>query len=115
MKLRVGVIALAICASSSLAGINWKAVWMDNPTAPVLLEPGASCTYRIMGLNGADVKADHTGSPWLKLKSLDPNVVEVDQGNNRLIGQSPGTTEVEISFSEAKSLVTVFVRPKHQP
>lgn len=114
MKLRVGLIALGICASSSLAGINWKAVWMDDPTTPILLEPGASCTYRIMGLNGGDVKAEVTGIPGLKLESRDPNVVEVDQGNNRLVGKSPGQTEVQISFSEAKSLITVFVRPKLQ-
>lgn len=114
MKLRVGLIALGICASSSLAGINWNAVWMDELTTPILLEPGASCTYRIMGLNGGDVKADLTGSPWLKLKSLDPNTAEVDQDNNRLIGKSLGETEVQISFSEAKSLVTVFVRHKQQ-
>src|SRR5690349_21523004 len=112
MKFRVGLIALGVCASSAIAGINWQAVWMDDPTTPILLEPGASRTYRITGLNGGDVKADLTGNPNLKITSLDPNIVEVDQSSNRLIGKSVGETEVQISFSEVKSMVTVFVRQK---
>jgi hypothetical protein len=63
-----------------------------------------------MGLNGADVKADLTLSPHLKIVSLDPDIVEVDQTNGHLIGKHPGQAELKISFSEATSLIKVYVR-----
>jgi hypothetical protein len=110
MKCRVWLIALALCANSVVGGINWKAVWLEAPGNPVFLEPGAVRSYTVMGLNGANTKADLTQSRYLKLIALDPEVVEVDRVNSRLIGKSVGETELRISFSEATSVVKVFVR-----
>jgi hypothetical protein len=99
----------AVFVTTAIAGINWKAVWIE-PYNPVLLAPGGVQTYKIMGLNGADVKADLTLSPYLKIVSLDPDIVEVDQTKGRLIGKHTGQTELKISFSEATSLIKVYVR-----
>lgn len=96
-------------ATIAIAGINWKAVWIE-PYNPVLLMPGGVQTYKIMGLNGADVKAELTLSPYLKIVSLDPDIVQVDQMNAHLIGKHTGETELKISFSEATSLIKVYVR-----
>jgi hypothetical protein len=93
-----------------VGGINWKAVWLEAPGNPVVLEPGAAKPYTVMGLNGADTKADLTQSGYLKLVSLNPEVVEVDRVHNRLLGKSVGETELRISFSEATSVVRVLVR-----
>lgn len=109
-KCGIGLVTLGLCASSVLAGINWKAVWLDKPYNPVSLESGAVQKYTVMGLNGANATADLTRSPYLKVISLDPDVVEVDRVNAQFIGKSVGETELRISFSEATSIVKVFVR-----
>jgi hypothetical protein len=109
-KLKVGLLAVALYGTSAPAGINWKAVWLEKPYNPVFLDPGAVQKYEVKGLNGADVTADLTGSEYLKVVSLNPNVVEVDQANAQLIGKSEGQTELRILLSEATSIVRVFVR-----
>jgi hypothetical protein len=110
MKCKVGLLALGLFASSAPGGINWKAVWLEQPGNPVVLEPGAIQMFTVMGLNGANVTADLTRNQYLKLISLDPDVVEVDRTNTRLIGKSAGQTELRISFSEATSIVRVLVK-----
>lgn len=115
-KSRLGLLAIGVCASSALGGINWKAVWLEQPSNPVFLQPGAVQKYAVAGLNGADVKADLTANKYLKVISIDPDVVEVDSANSQLVGKSEGETELRISFSEATSIVRVFVRrPKQDP
>ena len=110
MKCKVGLLVLGLFASSALGGINWKAVWLEKPSNPVVLEPGAVQNFTVMGLNGGDVKADLTHSQYLTVISLNPDVVEVDRATARLIGKSAGHTELRISFSEATSIVRVIVK-----
>jgi hypothetical protein len=110
MRFKTWFAAIALFASGAAGGINWKAVWLEKIGNPILLETGASRTYVAMGLNGADVKADLTRSPYLKVAPLNPDVVEVDASNARIVGKSVGETELRVSFSEATSIVKVFVR-----
>jgi hypothetical protein len=109
-KCKVGLLALGLFVSSAPGGINWKAVWLEKPSSPVVLEPGAAQKFTIMGLNGADVTADLTQNQYLTIMSLNPDVVEVDRATARLVGKSAGQTELRISFSEATSIVRVLVK-----
>jgi hypothetical protein len=95
--------------SVTFAGINWKAVWLDAPYNPVHLKEADSCPYIVMGLNGADVKADLTHSQYLTIVSSDPKILEVDKENARFIGKTPGYVEIRISFSQATSIVKATV------
>jgi hypothetical protein len=107
---RVGLLALGLFVSSGTGGINWKAVWLEKPYNPVVLELGAVRQFTVMGLNGANLTADLTRSQYLKMISLDPDVVEVDRADAQLIAKSAGQTELRISFSEATSIVQVLVK-----
>jgi len=98
---------LFICVA--VAGINWKAVWLE-PKHPVVLEVGETQPYTVMGLNGMDTTVNLTRSPYLKITSSDPDILEVDQKNAVFIGKKPGKVEIRISFSEATALVQAFVR-----
>lgn len=100
--------ALALLFGTCFAGINWKAVWLE-PRTPILLSVGETQPYKIMGLNGADVRAELTKSQYLKITSSDPGIVEIDQKNAAVIGKRPGHVEIRISFSEATSIVQAFV------
>jgi len=62
---------LAVLFGMAVAGINWKAVWLE-PRTPVILTVGEKQQYTVMGLNGADVKADLTKSPYLTIRSPIP-------------------------------------------
>ena len=95
--------------STVLAGINWKAVWLEAPYNPVHLKIGESRSYTVMGLNGMNTTADLTHSQYLTIISSDPNVLEIDKENARFIGKTPGHVEIRISFSEATSIVQANV------
>lgn len=110
-RLSLFAFAATLLIGASFAGINWKAVWLE-PRTPVVLTVGEMQPYTIMGLNGADVKADLTKSQYLKITSADPGIVEVDQKNAVLIGKKPGQAEIRISFSEATSVVQAFVKER---
>ena len=92
-----------------VAGINWKAVWLDAPYNPVHLKMGESSPYIVMGVDGRDTKADLTHSQYLSVVSSDPTILEVDKENARFIGKAPGHVEIRISFSEATSIVKANV------
>src|SRR5258708_40143172 len=96
-------------ASTVLAGINWKAVWLESPYNPVHLKIGESRSYTVMGLSGMDTKADLTHSQWLTIVSSDPTILEIDKEKAQFIGKAPGHVEIRISFSEATRLVQANV------
>jgi hypothetical protein len=91
------------------AGINWKSVWLE-PRGTVVVTAGETKPYTVMGLNGADVKADLTKSPYLTITSSDSSVLEIDAGRGILIGKKPGHVDIRISFSAATETVSAFVR-----
>src|SRR5260370_161144 len=92
-----------------LAGIKWKAVWLQAPYNPVHLKIGESRSYTVMGLSGMDTKADLTHSEWLTIVSSDPTILEIDKEKAQFIGKAPGHVEIRISFSEATSIVKATV------
>src|SRR5439155_59498 len=53
-----GVLMMLSFMSTVVAGINWKAVWLDAPYNPVHLKVGESLPYIVTGLNGMDTRAD---------------------------------------------------------
>lgn len=110
-RLQVFALTFTLSIGVVFAGINWKAVWLE-PRSPVILSVGETQPYTVMGLNGADVRADLTRSQYLKITSSDPGVVEVDQKNAVVIGKKPGQAEIRISFSEATSVVQAFVKER---
>jgi hypothetical protein len=96
------------------AGINWKSVWVE-PRTPVVLTAGETKPYTVMGLSGADTKADLTKSPHVNITSSDPSVLGIDLDNAMFIGKKPGHVEIRIVFSEATETVPAFVRqPKSE-
>ena len=99
----------ALFASAAIGGINWTAVWLE-PRTEVSLAVGQKKPYTVMGLNGADVKAELTKSPYLKIVSSDPEVLEIDKGNSTFIGKKPGHVEIRFSFSEARAVAQAVVR-----
>jgi hypothetical protein len=103
------ILAALSFMSVILAGINWKAVWLDAPYNPVHLKIGESRSYTVMGLSGMNTTADLTHSQYLTVVSSDPTILEVDQENARFIGKTPGHVEIRISFSEATSIVKANV------
>ena len=90
-------------------GINWKAVWLE-PHNVVLIRAGDKQPYIVMGLNGANVTADLTKSPYLHVSSSNADVLEVDQKDGMFVGKKQGEAEIRISFSEATALVRAEVR-----
>jgi len=90
--------------SVAVAGINWKAVWLE-PRMPIILTVGETQPYTVMGLCGPDVKAELTKSPYLTITSSDTGVLEIDRKNAAFIGKKPGQAEIRISFSEATAIV----------
>ena len=93
----------------AVAGINWKAVWLE-PRMPIILTVGETQPYTVMGLNGMDVKADLTKSPYLTIHSSDSDVLEIDRKNAVFVGKKPGHVEIRIAFSEATAIVQAFVK-----
>lgn len=93
----------------AVAGINWKAVWLE-PRMPIILTVGETQPYKVMGLCGPDVKAELTKSPYLKITSSDADILETDQENAVFVEKKPGQAEIRISFSEATALVQAFVK-----
>jgi hypothetical protein len=99
---------LSLFIGVAVAGINWKAVWLE-PRMPVILTAGETKPYTVMGLNGADIKTDLTKSPYLKIMSSDSGVLEIDE-KNAAFGKKPGQVEIRISFSEATAIVQATVK-----
>jgi hypothetical protein len=110
-RLQLSAFATWLFTGMAFSGINWKAVWLE-PRTPVVLAVGETQPYTVMGLNGADVKAELTKSQYLKITSSDPGIVEVDQKNAVLIGKKLGQAEIRISFSEATSYVHAVVKER---
>ena len=94
------ILAALSFMTTTFAGINWKAVWLDTPYNPVHLKVGESRPYTVMGLSGMETKADLTHSQYLTVVSSDPTILEVDKENAQFIGKAPGHVEIRISFSE---------------
>src|SRR5581483_2773957 len=109
MFLRLAWTCLLFSAVSD-AGINCKSVWLEPRTPVVLIAAGETKPFTVMGLNGANVKADLTKSPSLKITSSDTDVLEIDPANGMLIGKKPGHVDIRISFSEASEMIPAFVR-----
>lgn len=108
-KLYLRIVCIAALTTNLLVpGINWKAVWLEKN--PVVLTVGQTQPYTVMGLNGMNTTADLTKSPYLKITSSDPGVLEIHQTDALFVGKSPGKTEVRISFSEATAIVRAVVR-----
>jgi len=63
-----------------------------------------------MGLDGADVKADLTKSPYLKITSSDAGILEIDPETGPLLEETRPRRYSD-SFSEATAMVPAFVRP----
>jgi hypothetical protein len=110
-RLQLFAFATGLFTGMAFSGINWKAVWLE-PRTPVFLTVGETQPYTVMGLNGADVKAELTKSQYLKITSSDPGIVEVNQKNAVLIGKKVGQAEIRISFSEATSFVHAVVKDR---
>ena len=106
---RVAWISL-LFSGVAVAGINWKSVWLE-PRTPVVLRVGEAKPYTVMGRNGADVKADLTKSPYLKITSSDAEILDVDPETGTFVGKKPGHVDIRIEFSEATEMVPAFVRP----
>jgi hypothetical protein len=119
-SLRFGWAAL-LSIGMALAGINWKAVWLE-PHIPVILHVGEVQPYKVMGLNGGNIKADLTTHRDLRITSSDTDVLEIDREQGVLRGKNPGHVEIRISFSEATAIVRAWVKeaktgspaPSHQ-
>ncbi|HZU29045.1 MAG TPA: hypothetical protein VFA04_26210 [Bryobacteraceae bacterium] len=109
MKCLTAITALSLGITS--AGINWKAVWLQEPgnNNLVRLRVGESVAYTVMGLNGADVKANLTKSPHLKMAASGPTVVAIDQRNAAFIGKRQGNAEIRITFGGAIAIAKVVV------
>src|SRR5260370_24868972 len=60
-RLQLFAFATGLFTGMAFSGINWKAVWLE-PRTPVVLTVGETQPYTVMGLNGADVKAELTKS-----------------------------------------------------
>ena len=98
-----------LLTSAAAAGINWKSVWLE-PRIPVVVTAGETKPYTVMGLNGADITADLTKSPYLKISSTDPDVLAIDPVKGLFIGKKAGHADVRIQFSEVSALVSAFVQ-----
>ncbi|HWB83718.1 MAG TPA: hypothetical protein VG675_06235 [Bryobacteraceae bacterium] len=105
---RIGWVT-TLLVSMVAGGINWKAVWLE-PRTLLILKIGESQPYTVMGLNGADVKANLTKSPDLTITSSDTSVLEIDAEHRTFIGKKPGHANIVLSFSEATEMVPAFVR-----
>lgn len=103
---------ISLFMGMAAAGINWKAVWLE-PRTPVILTVGEMQPYTVMGLDGADNRANLTKSPYLTMTSSDRNTLEIDQKNSVFIGKNTGQVEIRISFSEATAIVKAFVKTKN--
>jgi len=105
---RLGIALVFVCAA--VGGINWVSVWLEPRTGIVVLTTGETKSYTAMGRNGAEVNADLTNSPYLKMTSSDPEVAEVDCKKHVFTGKKPGHAHIALSFSEATEMIPVFVR-----
>lgn len=94
----------------AVAGINWKSVWLE-PRTPVVLTVGEVRPYTVFGRNGADVQADLTKSPYLKITSSDAEILEVNPQTGTFVGKKLGHVDIRIAYSEATEMVPAFVRP----
>jgi hypothetical protein len=106
---RVAWISL-LFSGVAVSGINWKSVWLE-PRTPVVLTVGEAKPYTVIGRNGADVKADLTKSPYLKITSSDAEILEVNPQTGTFVGKKPGHVDIQIAFSDATEMVPAFVRP----
>jgi hypothetical protein len=100
---------ISLFMGMAVAGINWKAVWLE-PRIPVVLTVGEKQPYTVMGLDGGDYRANLTKSTYLTMTSSDTNTLEIDRKNSVFIGKKTGQVEIRISFSEATAIVKAFVR-----
>ena len=98
-----------LCTGAAVAGINWISIWLE-PNAPVVLTVGENQTYAVWGLNGADVRSNLTKSPYLKMSSSNPDVVEIDRRDATFIGKKPGHSVIRFSFSEASNAAQAVVK-----
>jgi hypothetical protein len=64
----------------------------------------------VLVMDGAEVKADLTNSPYLRIITSDPDVLDVDGENAVFLGKKPGHVESLIAFSEATAIVQAFVK-----
>ena len=102
-------------ASVAVGGINWKSVWLEAPNNPtvrvydLVVRVGETKPFKVMGLDGADNKAELTKSPYLKITSSDPDILGIDTNNFAFVGKKSGRVEVRISFSEATAAVKAVV------
>jgi len=113
MRQSLGILGgsgVVLITTMAVAGINWKAVWLE-PRNPVVTV-GEKQPYTVMGLNGMNTTADLTKSPYLKIISSDPDVLEVDQRNAVFVGKKAGNAEIQISFSEATAIVRAIVKER---
>jgi hypothetical protein len=101
-------VVFAAVALSVSGGISWTKVWLE-PNPVILGSPGSSVPYLVKGINGMDMQADLTHSPYLKISSSDDAIVSVDPESARLIAKAPGRVEIRVSFSEATSLIPATV------
>jgi hypothetical protein len=106
---RVAWISL-LFSGVAIGGINWKSVWLE-PRTPVVLTVGEAKPYTVIGRNEADVKADLTKSPYLKITSSDAEILEVNPQTGTFVGKKPGHVDIEIAFSDTTEMVPAFVRP----
>lgn len=95
----------------AVAAINWKSVWLEPRTPVVLITVGETKPFTVIGLNGANAKADLTKSQYLKITSSHSDILEIDPANGTFIGKKPGHADIRLSFSDASEMVPAFVRP----
>jgi hypothetical protein len=107
-SLRRFALATVLSLGAVSAGINWKAVWLE-PYNMVLMNAGQQRTFTVMGLDGGNNMANLTKSPYLKVSSSDPDVLEVNQRDAIFVGKKAGEVEIRISFSEATAIVQAKV------
>jgi hypothetical protein len=95
---------------ATVGGINWKHVWLEPREMPVVVAAGETKPYTVLGIDGADGKAELTRSPYLKITSSNPEVLGLDSEHGVFIGKRTGHSDIRLSFSEATALVPAFVR-----
>ena len=77
----------------------------------MVLTVGEAKPYTVIGRNGADVKSDLTGSPYLKITSSDAEILEVNAQTGTFVGKKLGHVDIRIAFSDATEMVPAVVRP----
>ncbi|HEY1342343.1 MAG TPA: hypothetical protein VGF59_32775, partial [Bryobacteraceae bacterium] len=74
---------------TTVAGINWKHIWVEPRTMPIVLLAGETKAYTVMGIDGVDAKAELTRSPYLKITSSDRDILDLDPTRGVFIGKKP--------------------------